>query len=339
MLDGLQALPVDFDIPRVLFLLPLALLPWLRRWQDSLEVATVDWLPKDIAGHIADRAWRLLAMATIAFVVVAMANPGSPEARIERIGRGAELSVVMDRSSSMDTIVHYNKSPEAGLAPRVSRSKNDIVRVALSELLRQRPDNRYALTLFNAAVLRVSPFTDDIAVIQAGLDASRVGRGSNETNMGLALLAAIDVFEGRSYSGSRAILLVSDGGAKLSEVIRKEIQQGLERNRVALYFIYIQSGPNSPDLETVGREADKSVDEIALHLFFENLGIDYHVYQADDPESMTAAIKQIDEQQNLPLTYFEKVPRIDYTQRCLVAALLFCTLLVLMSALRMERWK
>jgi len=336
--DSLQALPVDFDIPHVLYLLPFAFLPWLRRRRDSLEITTVDWLPQDIVGKIADWVWRLLAMAAIAFVVMAMAKPGSAETRIERVGRGAELSVVMDRSSSMDATVHYNKPPKAGLAPRLSQSKNDVVRKALSELLRKRPDNRYALTLFNAAALRVSPFTDDVAVIQAGLDASRIGRGSNKTRMGLALLAAIEVFEGRSYSGSRAILLVSDGGAKLTEVIRKEIQQGLERNRVALYFIYIQSGPNSPDLETVGREADKSVDEIALHLFFESLGIDYHVYQADDPESMAAAIKQIDEQQNMPLTYFQKVPRIDYTKRCLIAALLFCSLLMVMSLLRMEHW-
>ncbi|MEE9320036.1 MAG: VWA domain-containing protein [Granulosicoccus sp.] len=338
MLDALQTLPVDFDSPRLLFLLPLALLPWLKRERDSLEIAAVDWLPRDVPGQVADRVWRLLAMATIASVVFAMAKPGSPETRIERIGRGAELSIVMDRSSSMDATAHYNKPPEAGLAPRVPQPKNTIVRTALSGLLQQRPDNRYALTLFNAAVLRVSPFTNDVAVIQAGLDASSIGRGSNETNMGLALLAATDVFEGRSYSGSRAILLVSDGGAKLTKTIRKEIQQGLERNRVALYFIYIQSSENSPNLETVGREADKSVDEIALHLFFKGLGIDYHVYQADDPESMAAAIKQIDEQQNLPLTYFEKVPRIDYMLRCLVAALLFCILLMVMSTLRMERW-
>ncbi len=328
--------PVDFDAPRLLLLLPLALLPLLRRRRDSLTFPSIDWLPLDPVGRLAQLVWQLLAMLTIAVIVVGLAMPGQSDTRTERIGRGAEISILMDRSSSMDAEIRRN-APKPGEQPQPTQSKNDLARKALSWLLSQRPKNRYALTLFNTAAIRVAPFTDDVAIVQAGLDASNIGRGSNQTNMGLGLLAAIDGFNGRDYTGSRAILLVSDGGARLDDAVRKSIQRGLRRNRISLYFVYIQSDPNSPNLELVGTDADASTEEVALHVFFAGLGSEYRVFQADDPESMAAAIIQIDQLQNLPLIYYERIPRIDYSRGFFIAALTCCTLLAGLTATRLAR--
>jgi len=327
---------IEFEIPRLLLLLPLALLPLLRQPRDAIVFPSTAWLPVDPLGQIAQWVWRILAILTIACVIVGLAQPGLSESRIERIGRGAEISVLLDRSSSMDAFIRRN-APKLGEQAKQTQSKNDVVRDALSWLLQQRPDNRYALTLFNVAPIRVAPFTDDAQLAQAGLNASDIGRGPSQTNMGLALLAAIEGFEGRSYTGSRAILLVSDGGAKLSDTVRAEIQRGLERNHISLYFIYIQSSPNSPNLETVGTDADASLEEVALHVFFANLNTEYRVFQADDPESMAAAIAQIDQQQNLPLTYYERVPRIDYSRFFLFAAICSCVLLTALTATKLEQ--
>ncbi len=329
-------LPVDFDDPRLLALLPLALLPLMRRRCDSVTFPWIDWLPYDPVGRLVQLAWQLLAMLTIAFIIVGLARPGQSETRIEHIGRGAEISILMDRSSSMDASIRRN-APKLGEQAQHTRSKNDVVRKALSWLLNQRPENRYALTLFNAASIRVTPFTDDVAIVQAGVDASDIGRGPNKTDMGLGLLAAIDGFNGRSYTGSRAILLVSDGGARLDDTVRASIQRGLKRNRISLYFIYIQSDPNSPNLELVGTDANVSVEEVALHVFFDSLDSEYRVFQADDPESIAAAITQIDQLQNQPLIYYERVPRIDYSRACFIAALTCCTFLAGLTATRLER--
>lgn len=329
-------LSVDFDIPRFLLLLPLALLPLMRRRRDSLTFPWTDWLPLDPLGRLVQWIWQLLAVMTIVFIIVGLAGPGQSETRIERIGRGAEISILMDRSSSMDASIRRN-APKLGEQAQATQSKNDVARNALSWLLHQRPQNRYALTLFNTAPIRVAPFTDDVAIVQAGLDASDIGRGSNKTNMGLGLLAAIDGFEGRSYTGSRAILLVSDGGARLDDTIRERIKRGLARNRISLYFIFIQSSPNSPNLELVGTDADASIEEVALHVFFKGLNSQYRVFQAEDPESMAAAIKQIDQLQNLPLIYYERVPRIDYSRAFFIAALTSCLFLAGLTATRLER--
>ena len=324
----MTSFPIAFDDPLVLALLPLALLPLLRSRRDAEAYPSIAWLPTDRAGRFVERSWRVFAALTIAALVVGLAGPHLSETRVERIGRGAEIAILLDRSASMDGTIRL-PPPELGEKPRESYTKMDVVRGALDELLAARPDNRYALTLFNVVPIPVAPFVDDVAIVQAGLDAAGIGRGPGDTDMGRALLAAVDAFEGRAYTGSRAILLVSDGGARLDEETREALRLGLARNRIALYFVYVRSSPNSPDLETVGRAGDTSLEEVALHVFFDQLDTEYHVHEADDPESMAAAVALIDRQQNQPLTTFERVPRTDLAQRFFASAL--CGALVLLA--------
>lgn len=327
--------PIDFSAPNLLLLLPLALLPVLPLARDAVAFSWSLLLPDDSIGKVINAIWRTLAVLTICCLILGLAGPGKSQSQIERIGRGAELSILMDRSASMDANVRRVEL-KAGEQARPSQSKNEVVREALSWLVNERPENRYALSLFNVAAIHVAPFGDDAELVQAGLAGSGIGRGPNKTNMGVALLSTIERFNDRSYTGGRAILLVSDGGAKLDELTRNRISEGLKQNRINLYFIYIQSSENSPDLESVGVDADETVDEVALHIFFKGLDTDYRVFQANDPESMADAVTQIDQQQNLPLTYFEQVPRIDYSRWLYLGALLSCVILTVLSLLKLE---
>ncbi len=340
---------ISFDKLPFLLLLPLLLLPLIRQRNDALSYSWTELLPQDGLGKIAEWVWRILALLTLLSLIIGLAGPGRSETQVEKIGKGAEISIVMDRSSSMDSHIRRasnsqeDKTKELNkqlswLQAGQSQSKNDVVREALGWLLTQSPHNRYALTLFNSAAMRATPFTDDIAIVQAALDASDIGRGPSKTNMGRGLLAAIEAFEGRSYSGSRVIMLVSDGGARLDEKTRLAISEGLKKNRINLYFIYIESSPNSPNLETVGADADTASEEIALHLFFQQLGTEYKVFQAADPESLNEAVQHIDEQQNLPLIYFEKIPGTDYSRSFFIAALICCSVLLLLSMTQRVNW-
>lgn len=327
---------MDFNSPLWLWMLPLCLLPLLSRRRDTVDFPWTHWLPIEATGTFINTLWLSTSVLTIACLIMGLAGPGRSQASIERIGRGAELSILMDRSASMDANVR-RLAPNPGEAAKETQSKNDVVRQTLSWLVGQRPENRYSLTLFNVSPIHVAPFLDDPAIVQSGLAASGIGRGPNKTNMGLALLSAIQRFDARSYTGSRAILLVSDGGAKLDELTRTSIRDGLERNRVSLYFIYIQSSPNSPDLETVGTDADATVEEIALHLFFQQLGTEYRVFQANDPESMAKAVTEIDQLQNLPLTYQEEIPRLDHSRWFFAGALICCIVVMILNIVRLER--
>lgn len=333
----------NFDNPALLALLPLALLPFLRWQQEATVQASTSWLPADTTGIWLSRLWLLSAALAIASLVIALAGPHSRGSSVQRITRGAEISIVLDRSSSMDLPTRHNLPKEGGGAESPP-TKNEVVRDALASLIQQRPDHRYALTMFNVAPMRVAPFTDDAELVLAGLDASGIGRGPSDTDIGRALLAAIDAFDGREYSGSRVILLVSDGGARLDKPTRTAVSDGLATHRAALYFIYVRSGINSPDLGTiVGTNIDQEIDdaqeEVALHRFFAGLDIDYHVFQAHDPTSMSQAITEIDRAQNLPLTVNERVPRSDYTAGFLVVALLASTALLGLGLLRHHDWE
>lgn len=328
----------DFHFPYLLLLLPLALLPLLPFASDELEFPWIDWLPADVVGQRMHRLWQVIAALTIALLVIALAGPMSPESEIERVGRGAEISILLDRSASMDGEVKRPILKEYQ-SIQVQETKNSLARQALSWLLAQRPENRYALTLFSVVPMRIVDFTDDTGFVQAGLDASGIGRGPKETNMGIALLAAIEAFDQRPYAGSRALLLVSDGGAKLDEETRLKIQEGLQRNQISLYFIYVQSGINTPDFELVGTDATDNTEEVELHLFFKNLGTKYQVFQADDVVSMGEAVATIDAQENLPLTYYEKIAGADYSRILYIFALISCAALAVMAALRLEALK
>lgn len=329
-------MPIEFLHPAILLLLPLALLPLIPNRRDVQPFPWLGWIPVDRLGQRLHLLWLALAVATLVLLITGIAAPTGSAGVIERIGRGAEISILLDRSASMDSFIR-RKIKRDYQAKQKTQSKNDIARTALSWLLRQRPENRYALTLFHVTPMRVAEFTSDTDLLQGVLDASAIGRGAKETNMGAALLSAIASFDGRPYTGSRALLLVSDGGAKLDQQIRAKIHQGLQRNKVSLYFIYVKSGINNANFEeadTIGTRADKISDEIALHLFFKELGTPYQVFEADDEVSMGEAVAAIDSEQNLPLTYYERIPGRDISHWFFIAALAGCTGLALLAWLR-----
>src|SRR5207248_2669420 len=132
--------------------------------------------------------------------------------------------------------------------------KAKVARDLLAQFVVQRPDDRFALMFFSTKPLSIVSFTQHDEVVQAGIAAADIGRGLANTEVGRALLAAIKEFDLRAYSGSRIILLVSDGGAYLDEATRQRILAGLARNRIALYWIYLRSY-NSPILDDTGNDA------------------------------------------------------------------------------------
>lgn len=335
---------IDFLQPWLLLLLPLALLPLLRRRSDTLVFSWLAWLPHDPAGRVIGFLWRAFAVAAMAATVIGLAGPGQAGTQVLRTGRGAEVLILMDRSSSMDQVVHLNApATEGGFS--VTESKSEIVRKLLADFVAKRSSDRFAFMAFSTSPMAAVPFTEDGEVIQSALAATGIGRGLPDTHMGSALLAAIREFEGRAYSGSRIILVVSDGGAQLDAVTRQRIQDGLAREKVALYWIYIRSGPNSPSLigngssEGAATGSYESVEEMALHTFFLSLPTPYRLFQTDDSAAMAAAMAEINRQQNFPLSFYERVPRQDWSGGFYLAALLACAGLLVCRALQLQGWR
>jgi len=333
---------LDFTHPWALLLLPLAVLPLLRSRRDTLTFSHLAWLPADRAGRVFGFLWRASAVLAILGILLALAGPGRPETQVMRSGRGAEILVLMDRSRSMDenmlTSDWRELDPLLVRAQAWSRGeqKARVARGMLSKFVADRPDDRFALMFFSTSPIHVVPFTRHDEVVQAAIAAAGVGRGLSNTDVGAALLAAIAEFDTRAYSGSRIILLVSDGGAKLDAATRRLVHAGLSRNRIALNWIYLRS-VNGADFNAPPGKTDVA-PEIALHRFFRTLRTPYRVWQAQTPEDIALAVADVGREQNFPLDFLEQVPRQDYGRHCVAAAALACLMLLAIRSLQLRNW-
>jgi mxaC protein len=347
---------MSFDDPWLLWLLPLALLPLWRRRGRALANGWLALAPRDALSVLVGRALRAAASLAIAALVVALAGPHRPEYFAPRLGKGAEIVLLLDRSRSMDQgfagarpaappagrangpeVVDYYISQSQG---RLRDSKGKVARQLLTEFTSQRPDDRFALVVFSTLPMPVLGFTDHGEVIEAAIAAGNIGRGLSETNIGLALESALGLFTDRPYTGSRIVLLVSDGGDRIDPDLRERLSHEARKQRAAIYWIYLRSA-NSPGLRPGPNDAPGALDsvpEMMLNRFFESLETPYRVYEAGDAEALRRAIADVNRLENLPMRYQELVPRRDLEPWCHALALACVLLLLAAQALEIRRW-
>lgn len=332
-----------FAQPWALVLLPLALLPVLAARHDALVFSHLPWLPADRAGTALGWALRGLAALAIFATVVAIATPERPETSVQRTGRGAEIVLLIDRSRSMDermvpadwrTIDPLNLRYQA--ASR-GEPKGKVARELLARFVAERAHDRFSLMFFSTNPIRIVRFTQHDAVVQAGITAGGIGRGLADTEVGRALAAAIAEFDQRAYTGSRLVLMVSDGGARLDAATKQRLRAAAMRNRVALAWIYLRS-VNGPKLDTPG-DAAESVPEVALHRFFQTLPGGYRAYEAEDPAGLARAVADVARQENFPLDFTERVPRRDFSRIALGVAVTCCAVLLALRAVTLGSWR
>lgn len=329
--------------PLWLLALPLAALPLLRNRRDTWAFSHIAWLPPDRLGRALGALRRLLAVLAMAAILVALAGPQLSRGEVVRIGHGAEIAVLMDRSRSMDErmlpsdwrtidpILRRHQASSRG------EPKGQAARRLLSAFVAERPDDRFALMYFSTRPMLAVPFTPHDDVVQAGLLAGGIGRGLADTDVGRALLAAIQLFEGRPYGGSRIILLVSDGAARVDEDTRRRIAAGLLRERISVYWLYLRS-VQSPSLGEGDETAQRAIPELALHRFFSGLRTPYRAYQADNPEDLAKAVADVGREQHHPLDIVEQVPRRDLAPPALALALVAVLGLCVLHQLRVRHW-
>ena len=325
-------LALDFAQPWALVLLPLAALPLLRRRGDTLPFASIALLPVDRAGRIAGLLLRALGVLAIAALAFGLADPGRAHVQVQRTGNGADILILMDRSESMDEPIN-----RVGIYAR-SEAKNSVARRSLTRFVEDRPNDRFALMMFGIGPMLAMPLTSDHHAVIAALDATRIGRGLPDTQLDRGLIAAIAQFDHHPLLAHRAIVLVSDGGATLDDAARRRIAEGLARNHIALYFVYLRSGLGSPDLSAATLAAGSNSAEAQLHRFFLSLHTPYRLFQASDPDGMAQALGEINRQQHFPVSYVEQLPRQDLSRLCYAIALVAAALLVAARFAQVRSW-
>ena len=237
-------------------------------------------IPPDRWSTLAGALYRVLAAATIVLVVLGLAAMTRGETKVERLGQGAEIVLLLDRSRSMDQSFYTETRVEdlrPTLASPTRESKTSVARRLLSQFIAKRPDDLFGMVIFSTLPIQVLDFTQKQEVIQAAIAASAVGKGIGDTDLGLGLERALSLFDGRPYTGSRIILLVSDGGAHLDVATRERLARLVKQHRVSLYWIYIRSF-RSPGLladKDVDAQTADTVPEHFLHKYFSGIGTPY----------------------------------------------------------------
>ena len=349
---------LSFDHPWALLLLLLAAVPLFGAPRPTLLSGWLALAPADRASTWVDAALRAATVLAVAALALSLAGPYSPEYTVQRTGQGAEIVLLLDRSRSMDQGFAQGQVPPPGAQgnnaatvdfyfsqspARLKESKGQVARRLLGDFTAQRPDDRFALIVFSTLPLRVFDFTDKPQFIQAGLGAGDVGRGLSETNIGTALDAALDTFDNRPYSGSRIVMLVSDGGDRLDPDTRERLARRVREQRVSIYWLYLRT-PSSPTLAsapiaTPSTEAmNDSVPELLLHHYFESLGITYRAYEATDAQALQRAIADVNRTEKLPIVQEDTVARRDLLPWVHSVAL-GCVLLLLAARLvEVQTW-
>jgi mxaC protein len=249
---------------------------------------------------------------------------------------GARPAAGAPKGTGPEALDYYMKLRNGGSR----ESKGQVARRILGEFAAQRTQDRFGMIVFSTLPMRVLDFTQKPEVIQAAIGAGNIGRGLSDTDIGLALLSALDYYAERAYTGSRIILLVSDGGDRIDTDMRERIALLVRKQRVALYWIYIRT-PNSPGLMQGADEPPSNADtvpEYFLHRYFQSLGTPYRAYEAENPEALQKALDEVNRLENLPITYLDTVPRHEHAPTLLALALTAVLLLLGASALEIRRW-
>jgi mxaC protein len=324
--------------PWALLLLPLALLPFLAPTRAPLAWSDLAILPADPASDRLARSLQLAASVALAAIVAGLAGPYLPEAPFARVGLGAEIVLLLDRSRSMDQKFGPETNTLHAGDERTDESKAKIAKRLIGEFSAGRPNDVFSMIDFTNIAIPTLDFTQKQAAVQAAIRAADVGRGLSDTDIGHALQAAGERFSERVYTGSRIVLLVSDGGGQIEPDLRKYLTQLYRRNRIALYWIYIRSYYSPPLTGPIDTENEDAVPERFLNKFFGGIGIPYHAYEAQNPEALKRAIADVGRLEAHPITITDIAPRRDLSTPLFALAMLLSAALAWAKFLERREW-
>lgn len=313
---------LSLTYPWVLLLSPLALLPFFGRRPKALRYSSISALPFDAISLILFSLLKLISAGTILLLVFSLTFPYLQEQTVERIGKGAQIVLLLDRSASMNE--NFAGRYFGGGA---SESKVATARKLISEFVQQRQDDFFGMISFSTAPIHVLPLTQDRTAILAAIRATR-SRGRGVTNIAPGLAMALDYFKDKPVTGSRVILLVSDGAARIDQDTQTTLAQLFYQNKVMLYWIYLRNDRSASLLNPPVNANESTSPEYFLHRFFLNMGIPYRAFEAENPKALEEAIAEIGKLENRPIQYTEKIARKSLLDACIQWALLGIALLL-----------
>lgn len=323
---------MSFSTPWLLLLLPLALLPLVLERSHSRVYSWLDLLPSDPLSDLVGLLLKVLAVFALLFIILGVAAPHSAPQKIPRVGEGAQLALVMDRSASMDDPFSGATNGRAGETKSAAASR------LMTNFVTQRKNDMFGMITFSNSAMHVLPLTQNREAILAAIKAAG-GAALFQTNIGAGLTEGTSLFANIPDSGSRAIILLSDGAGRVGTDAQQKIRDWLDKFHITLYWIVLRQPNGVSIFDTTQQYNDRAPPvEVELYEYFKTLRSPFHAYEADDPKSLALAIDDINQKEKKPIRYLEEIPGTDFSPHCYLLAALMIGLLLGVKYLEIRTW-
>ncbi|MCX7187480.1 MAG: vWA domain-containing protein [Methylophilaceae bacterium] len=326
-----------FSHPWLLWLLPLAVLPLLLQRAHAKHYSWVDMLPEDPLSDLIGLLLKVLAVLTLVFIITGLAAPHTNEQKIERIGVGAQIALVLDRSASMDD--PFSGGTDAAGNNIVGETKSVAAARLITSFVKSRQQDMFGMITFSNSAMYVLPLSENKKAVIAAVQATG-GNALFQTNIGSGLTSGAGLFEKIPDSGSRALILLSDGAGRLDANTQQKLKDWFDRLHISLYWIVLRQPGGLSIFDTTYKPPENSAlpAEIELNEYFKTLKSPFKAYEAEDPKSLQMAMNDINEREKKPIKYFEKIPGRDYSNACFIIAALMISLLLGVKYLEVKTW-
>lgn len=324
---------MSFSNPWLLWLLPIAFVPLVFQRAHSKSYSWLEMLPSDPLSDLIGLLLKALAVLTLLFIVLGLSAPHTNQQRIERIGVGAQIGLVLDRSASMD-------DPFSGTVGVAGENKSAAAARLITQFVQSRQNDLIGMITFSNSAMHVLPLTDNKEAIVAAVQAT-AGNALFQTNIGSGLTAGAELFEKVPDSGSRAVILLSDGAGRIGADAQQKIRDWYDRMHISLYWIVLRQPGGLSIFDTSYKpDPDKALPaEFELNEFFKTMKTEFHAYEAEDPKTLQLAIDDINRKERKPIKYFQKIPGKDLSNLCFLIAAGMIALLLGVKYLEINTWK
>ncbi|MEJ6612147.1 MAG: vWA domain-containing protein [Porticoccus sp.] len=314
----------------VLFFLPLIAVPFIFFQSSNNNYSWNEMIPSDPLSTIIGVLLKFLSSVIIALLVVILAEPFSDQKVVERVGEGAQIGLVLDRSASMD-------EPFAGDSEKAGETKSAAASRLIIDFFESRTNDMVGVITFSNSAMFVLPLTENKEAIKAAVSAT-AGNALFQTNIGAGLTSSAALFNEVADSGSRAIILLSDGAGRIDANTQQKIRDWFDRFDIGLYWIVLkqQKGISIFDKNFVPRDEEQPPPQIELYEYFSTFRSPFKAYEAEDPKSLETAIKDISLKEKKPIAYSERIPGKSYSLPLLLTALFLSLLLLLLKFIEVK---
>ncbi len=324
---------MTFSFPWILWFIPLAFIPLLFKEASLQYYSWNEMIPKDRLSRIIAMVLKFIATLILLTIIIGLSGPHSLQREIEKTGIGAQIALVLDRSASMDDPFAGNDQSKVGEMKSAAAAR------LITDFVNSRKNDMIGMASFSNSGMYVLPLTDNKNAIISAVRAT-AGNALFQTNIGSGLTTGAELFNKVPDSGSRAMILLSDGAGRIDAATQEKIKDWLGRFKISLYWIVLRQpgGISIFNTSFKARDDEPLPPQIELNEFFKTLQSPFQAYEAEDPKTLQKAIEDINQKEKKPIKYLEKIPGQDYSTHCFVAATLMMIALLTLKLIEVRSW-